>query len=180
MTIEEYNMIFGFKISLVDYRNLMGFIPANITPDLRQECADETGDNDDESVINYMMARDTGNIYLSPYVKNFVIDGIVFTIRGFTHDKEDHDTHVIVGVDTGKLEVFSGDIHNYGRNPKKDITVLLQQESWREIIRHSEGDNAWSGGRDKNNEYKLHGTRYDTLYITPMTYLMGNDCGCCS
>lgn len=178
MTIDYYDLIFGFKISLTDYKNLMGFTVANITPDIRAECMAETGHNDDRSVTYYMMmAVDHNNERYHAFTRDFEINGIGFTVRGFTHDKDEHKTHLIVGVDIGRIEIRSGVVERYERDFKKHLETLVNCEEWANVIRNSENLNECY--YIKQNDYSVPTKGMCEWFITPMTYLIQNDCKCC-
>jgi hypothetical protein len=170
MTIQTWFFTFGFKIVLKDWMKYEGYTEENMTNELREQFKDEG----DDIVFNWFYDEKINGYVLN---EKFQINGVDFIARGFTHDKKKDSKNIIIGIDLGEMDRWSGkgNVQNY-INCEEQIKVLIKDEKIRNLI---------LSAQDNCTSYSLigHGVedpKYPSFSITPTVYITQNYCDCCS
>ena len=170
MTITTYYNVFGFLIKKSDYLKCFGYTMENLPEDYDQ----------DESVLfDWIVDEHYGNPY-SLY-KVFEIDGLVYTLRGFTHDS-DLAEYLVIGVDLGSIDRETGkrtektytDDEDF--KPTNLIQGLFDEPDWLKLIQECDKYNGWYVEEDWRIPHPIR----EGTWISPQVYITTDDCDCCS
>lgn len=177
MTIEEYYLTFGFKIKISSLIAHVGYTLDMLTDEIRNEHGnDEYSPGNDGNILLYWFKDE----YLDGgFVGHrvFEINGTEFIIRGFTHNKKEHDKYVVVGVNLGTIKNFEGILNTTGAEGKEGLRVLVQDENWARMITECENVNACYCSFI---DYGVPSPKYEGFYTEPKVHMTTNDCSCCS
>ena len=175
MTINDYYVVFGFAVKKKDYMKMEGFTIDKVPDDVKKECIAETGIEDDAFIAAYWF----NNYYFDDmgYASSKIlqIKGTDFIVRSFTHDNENHDEYLIIGIEIAQIDNFTGGVKALDPYAKEHLQLLMNKPQYAELIQASEDKNGWSG-----KDYGIRSKKYDNLCIIPTTWIMQNDCSCCS
>jgi len=171
MTIDKYYHTFGFLIRREDYLKYFGFTKENIPPEYKSE--ETTKDDLDECLYEWITETHGNRLTLE---REFVVDGVEYIVRGFTHDTNKED-YVVVGIDMGVIDRWEGtQVDGTNCFPKDRIRTLARNKDWIEMIQ----------GSDKHCtyydpiEYGVQDPKYKKFFICPVVYITTDDCDCCS
>lgn len=173
MTIGEYYLTFGYHIDIEAYKIFKGYTVENITDEIRQECKAEDGVDDNESVLEYWFRQDMNKENGYVLLHRFTLNNIEFVVRGYTHNNKKSNHTLVIGVDVGTINRWSGEVTLTGNN-NKHLGMLTSDPVWRKfLIKHG------SSSHYGECEYKI-GKKNSKSYMLPSVYTTTNDCDCCS
>lgn len=173
MTIEYYYFIFGFKISVTDYKKLRGYTAENISDEQIEQYKEEENYKI-EDVVNTWFYEELRKG--SSVKERFEIEGVKFIVRGFTHDSEDNE-NVVVGVQVGKMDRWSGENKIENSDFRNQIKNLVNNEEWKLLISANHGNNCTKYSKI---DYGVQDPEYSRFSVSPVVYITTNDCDCCS
>ena len=170
--VYKYFLTFGFKIKISSYMKAMGYT-------LQKFCEERNliNDGEEESLIYCFLTN-----HLSHWEGfKFNLEGLDFIERQLSENEKDSDKYLVVGVDLGVIENSQGKLEKNEVDSKQAIKTLVKQDMWIKLILESESANTHS---QTQVEYGIKcppiGWSIKPWYIIPNTYIITDDCSCCS
>lgn len=177
MTVTKYYFTFGFLVKKQAYLEHFGYTLDNLPEEYQYDRPDEEVTEEDakeaaeESMFEWINDDHFGG-------KQVEVDGVNYIVRFFTHDNELSEDYVVVGIDHGSMDKFSGSF-TPGTNctPQDRIRTLTRNEDWIKMIQDSD-KYSYTGSGDV--DYGVPDPGYSSLYRIPTVHITTDDCECCS
>lgn len=167
MTVEKYYFTYGFIVKKAAYLEHFGYTLNNLPEDYVYD----TVEGKEEALYEWIEDEHHGG-------KQVVVDGVNYIAQFFTHDDELYPDYMVIGIDQGSMEKFSGTFTpGTNCNPKDRIRTLTRNEDWVKIIQDSV-HYSYTAARD--GDHGVPDPEYADLRRVPGVHITTDDCTCCS
>ena len=157
MTIGIYYTTFGYLIDYDEYLKFIGFTEDKIPQYIRDQCEGYKP----SVLLRTWLAQE----HFDGNVNKFELKGRTFSVRMFTHDHDNYEKYLVVGIDVCELDNEEGTVTVIEQGSEEKLKPLYEDVKYAKLIDQCKGNTIYGS---------------DPIFPAPTMIMTTDDCSCCS